>query len=252
VGRLDGKVALITGGGSGIGRATAHLFAREGAKVAVVGRRPRPLSETVARIQDDGGTAIAAPADLSKADAARRAVRVVEKQLGVIQILFNNHGLFEPGSVTSMQRGTWDRILAVNLTAAYFVCRAAIPGMIRDGGSIINNASTLGVVAMKDAAAYCAAKGGLVQLSRAMALDYASHGIRVNVICPGVVDTPMWRTRRDTRGGRLQRKAFDALHPLGRMGMPEDVAALALYLASDESSWMTGSILALDGGLTAS
>jgi NAD(P)-dependent dehydrogenase (short-subunit alcohol dehydrogenase family) len=251
VGRLEGKVALITGGGSGIGRATARLFAKEGARVAVVGRRMGPLSETVRQIEEGGGTGVAVAGDLSIARDANHAVRMVERRWGAIHVLFNNHGVFEPGSVTSTRRRSWDRILAVNLTGIYLVCRAAIPRMARQGGSIINNASTLGVVAMKDAAAYCAAKGGLVQLSRAMALDHAPARIRVNAICPGVVDTPMWRLRRDERGRPLRRKDFDALHPLGRIGKAEDVATLALYLASDESSWMTGSILALDGGLTA-
>jgi len=251
VGRLDGKIALVTGGGSGIGRATARLFAREGAKVAVVGRRRQPLRETVRAIVREEGIALAIPADLSKPREAALTVRQVEETLGPIQVLFNNHGVFEPGSVTATVERRWDRILEVNLKAVFLTCRAAIPGMRPRGGAIINNASTLGLVAMKDAAAYCAAKGGLVQLTRAMALDHAGEGIRVNAICPGVVDTPMWRARRDASGRSLKRKTFDALHPLGRMGTPEDVAALALYLASDESSWMTGSVLTLDGGLTA-
>src|SRR5262249_30816960 len=143
-------------------------------------------------------------------------------------------------------------ILSDNLTSVYLTCRAAVPAMRARGGSIINNASTLGMVAMKDAVAYCAAKGALLQLTRAMALDHAAEGIRVNAICPGVVDTPMWRNRRDRLGRPLDPGEFAALHPLGRMGTPEDVASLALYLASDDSAWMTGSILTLDGGLTAS
>jgi len=251
VGRLEGKSALITGGGTGMGRAAALLFAREGARVAVAGRRPSPLEETVRLVREAGGWALAVPADLSSPTEAERAVRRAEQEFGELRILFNNHGTFEPGSVLETSPESWDRVLSDNLRSVYLTCRAAIPGMRRSGGSIINTASTLGVVAMRDAVAYCAAKGGLVQLTRAMALDHARDRIRVNAICPGVVDTPMWQARRDREGQPLDRGKFEALHPLRRLGTPEDVAALALYLASDESAWMTGSILTLDGGLTA-
>ena len=250
-GRLAGKVALITGGGSGIGRASALLFAREGARVAVCGRREAPLREVAEAIHGQGGVALAVPSDLSVAAGAAGAVAAVEREWGPIQVLFNNHGHFESGSVPACAEEAWDRMIAINLKAVFLTCRAALPGMARGGGSIINTASTLGLVAMPDAAAYCAAKGGVVQLTRAMALDHAGTGIRVNAICPGVVDTPMWRDRRDRLGRPLDRRDYDALHPLGRMGTPEDVAALALFLAGDESRWMTGSILTLDGGLTA-
>ncbi len=252
MGKLAGKVALITGGGTGIGRAAALLFAREGAAVAVAGRREGPLQETVRRIREAGGTGLAVAADLADPAAGASAVKTVEEKLGPLRILFNNQGAFEAGSVVETTVEAWDRILSANLKATYLTCRSAIPGMRSRGGSIINTASTLGLVAMRDAAAYCAAKGGVVQLTRAMALDHAREGIRVNAICPGVVDTEMWRERRDPEGRHLARSEYDGLHPLGRMGTPEDVAALALYLASDGSSWMTGSVLTLDGGLTAS
>jgi len=234
-----------------MGRATALLFAREGARVAVVGRRPGPLEETVRMVLEAGGSALAIPADLAEPTGAEKAVRRAEKEFGELRVLFNNHGTFEPGSVLGTTPESWDRILSNNLKAVYLTCRAAVPGMRRAGGSIINTASTLGIVAMRNAVAYCAAKGGLVQLTRAMALDHARDRIRVNAICPGVVDTPMWQARRDREGRPLDRKKFEDLHPLRRLGSPEDVAALALYLASDESAWMTGSILTLDGGLTA-
>ena len=234
-----------------MGRAAALLFAREGARVAVVGRRPGPLEETVRRVRESGGSALAIPADLAGPEGAEKAVLRAEEEFGELQVLFNNHGTFEPGSVLGTTPESWDRVLSNNLKAVYLTCRAAVPGMRRAGGSIINTASTLGVVAMRNAAAYCAAKGGLVALTRAMALDHARDRIRVNAICPGVVDTPMWLARRDREGRPLDRKKFEDLHPLRRLGTPEDVAALALYLASDESAWMTGSILTLDGGLTA-
>jgi len=234
-----------------MGRATALLFAREGAKVAVVGRRPGPLEETVRMVLEAGGSAVAIPGDLAEPMGAEKAVRRAEEEFGELRVLFNNHGTFEPGSVLETSPEIWDRILSNNLKTVYLTCRAAVPGMRRAGGSIINTASTLGVVAMRNAVAYCAAKGGLVQLTRAMALDHARDRIRVNAICPGVVDTPMWQARRDREGRPPDRKKFEDLHPLRRLGSPEDVAALALYLASDESAWMTGSILTLDGGLTA-
>jgi NAD(P)-dependent dehydrogenase (short-subunit alcohol dehydrogenase family) len=251
VGRLEGKGCLITGGASGIGRAAALLFAREGAKVAVAGRRAGPLEETVRLIQGEGGSGLAIPADLTDPVQAESAVQRTAEWTGTLRVLLNNHGTFEPGSVVRTSPESWDRVVAGNLRSVYLVCRTAVPLMGR-GGSIINIASTLGMVAMRDAVAYCAAKGGLLQLTRAMALDHARDGIRVNAICPGVVETPMWQGRRDPQGRPLDRAAFDALHPLGRMGKPEDVAALALYLASDESEWMTGSVIPLDGGLTAS
>jgi NAD(P)-dependent dehydrogenase (short-subunit alcohol dehydrogenase family) len=251
VGRLEGKSALVTGGGSGIGRAAALLFAREGARVAVAGRRSGPLEETVREIRAAGGTGLPVPAELARREEAEAAVRRVLEEFGDLQVLFNNHGTFEAGSVTETSPDVWNRILEDNLSSVFFICHAAVPAMRVTGGSIINTASTLGIVAMKDAVAYCAAKGGVVQLTRAMALDHARERIRVNAICPGVVDTPMWRKRRDPLGRPLDPATFAALHPAGRMGTPEDVAALALYLASDESDWMTGSILTLDGGLTA-
>jgi NAD(P)-dependent dehydrogenase (short-subunit alcohol dehydrogenase family) len=252
MGKLQARTALITGGGSGIGLATARLFAREGARVVIVGRRRRILQEAVREIQADGGWVRAYPADLARPDAVDRTLRAVFREIGPIHVLFNNHGLFEAGSVEATSVKVWDRMLDGNLKSVYLTSRAVIPKMRGQGGVIINNASTLGIVGMKDAAAYCAAKGGVVQLTRAMALDHARDGIRVNAICPGVVDTPMWRARRDPSGRPLSRKAFNRLHPLGRMGTAEDVASLALYLASDDSAWMTGSILTLDGGLTAS
>jgi NAD(P)-dependent dehydrogenase (short-subunit alcohol dehydrogenase family) len=249
--KLEGKIALVTGGGSGIGRAAAILFAREGARVAVVGRRPKPLQGTVHLITRQGGKSMAVAADLSRTEEVDTAVRAVERDLGAPQVVFNNHGFFEGGALEATSEESWDRVVGINLKSVFLLSRALVPRMRKRGGSIINNASTLGLVAMKDAAAYCAAKGGLIQLTRAMALDHARDHIRVNAICPGVVDTPMWRSRRDSSGRRLKRRKFAALHPLGRMGTPQDVAFLALYLASDESAWMTGSVLTLDGGLTA-
>ena len=157
VGRLEGRVALVTGGGTGIGRAAARLFAREGARVAVVGRRKGPLDETVRVIRDEGGIAVAIPADLSRSAQVLQTMRRVDRELGTLQVLFNNHGIFEAGTVENTTERVWDRILNVDLKAVFLTCRAAIPRLRRQGGSIINNASTLGLVGLRDAAAYCAA-----------------------------------------------------------------------------------------------
>jgi NAD(P)-dependent dehydrogenase (short-subunit alcohol dehydrogenase family) len=188
-------------------------------------------------------------ADLSNADAVERAAA----ELGGLDILFNNAGIVRDGDVLETSLEDWERTLAVNLTGPFLMSRAAIPHLRRRGGGvIINNASTLGLVGLQRAAAYCAAKGGLVLLTRAMALDHAGEGIRVNAICPGIIDTAMPR-RRDLGDADRQQldRVYGPLAAAGRVGTPEEVAALVVFLASDEAAFITGAALPIDGGLTA-
>ena len=252
MGRLDGKVALITGGGSGIGRASALLFAREGARVVVAGWVADEVEEVVAQIEQAGGTAISVVGDVGLRVHAERMVEATQEEYGRIDVLLNSAGQELVASVPDTPEEAWDRILDTNLKGVYLVCHAAIPAMIASGGSIVNVASQLALVAAPSFAAYSASKGGVLNLTRAMALDHARDNIRVNALCPGAVDTPL--LRRQFEGQRGPQGTLDdlaAMHPLGRLGRPEELAAAALFLASDESSFMTGAPLIVDGGYTA-
>ena len=251
--RLKGKVAFITGGGTGIGRACGLLFAGEGAKVALAGRRQEHL-ETVAReITNGGGEALAVPCDVTLRASVEKALRSISARFGRLDIVVNNAGALKVGSAEETSDEEWNQILAVNLTGTFLVSRAALPELRKSGGgSIINIGSVLGLVAMKQRAAYAAAKGGVTLLTKAMALDHAREGIRVNCICPGITETELIRQMlAKLPDPDAARKARVELIPLGRFGRPEDVAHLALFLASDESSWLTGAALPLDGGMTA-
>jgi NAD(P)-dependent dehydrogenase (short-subunit alcohol dehydrogenase family) len=249
--RLQHKVALITGAGSGIGRAIALAFAREGAQVALVGRRQDRLDTVVREI--GSSHALALPGDISGARVAQAAVARAVKRFGRLNVLVNNAGVLIPGTAESHTEEEWDQTFSVNVRALWLLCRAALPRM-RDagGGSIINISSVLGLVGARNRAAYAASKGAVTLLTRAMALDHAQENIRVNCICPGIVETEMVADfilkAPDPEAARRQRLG---LHPLGRFGKPEDIAAMAVYLASDESSWVTGAALPVDGGYMA-
>lgn len=251
--RLKDKVALITGGGTGIGRAAAIVFAKEGAKVAVTGRRKGPLGETVSVIKSGGGKAIMVEGDVSVAKDAERMVKETTKAFGGLNILVNNAGVnYKSGGTVETDEDGWDVVMDINVKGVYLVSRAAVSKMEKTGGSIINMASIFGIVGYPKAVAYCASKGAVVNLTRSMALDLAERKIRVNCICPGVVDTPMARGWMEKHGGyETVAKEVSAQHPLGRLGEPEDIAHACLYLASDEASWVTGAILPVDGGFTA-
>lgn len=251
--RLKDKVAIVTGGGSGIGRAIVLALASEGGMVALLGRRRQPLDEVVNEVAKAGGQAMAVTADVTRSLDAYRAVEDTEKAFGQVNVLVNNAGALSVSSVESVTEEDWDRVLATNLKGPFLMSRAALPAMRRaGGGSIINVGSVLGLVAMRDRAAYCASKGGLTLLTRAMALDHAKEGIRVNCICPAIVETDLVRDLfSKTEEGRQARDARIATLPLGRFGRPTDLAGLAVFLASDESSWMTGTAIPVDGGLTA-
>ncbi len=251
--RLAGKIALITGGGTGIGRATAVAFAAEGAKVAVVGRRAEKLREVVSEIEKSGGAAIAVQADVSKAADAARAVSDVGARFGGLNVLVNNAGVLSATTIESISEEEWDRLIAINLKGVFLMSRAALPEFRKKGGgAIVNVGSVLGLVAMTNRAAYCASKGGVTMLTKAMALDHANENIRVNCICPSIVETELVQGLFSaTEAGKAAKAARVAGIPLGRMGKPEDVAMMAVYLGSEESSWVTGLAIPLDGGLTA-
>jgi len=248
--RLDEKIALITGATSGIGRATALLFAGEGAGVALTGRNETRGREVAAEIERAGGTAIFLPSDVRSAEDCRRAVDETLRRFGRLDILFNNAGVFYPSTVTECSEEEWDLTVDTSLKGTFLMSKYALPSMIaRGSGVIINNSSGWGIVGGDAAAAYCAAKGGVVLLTKAMAIDHGPQGIRVNCICPGDVDTPM--LPEDARRRGLTWEAYLAgasNRPLRRIGRPEEIARAALFLACEDSSFMTGAALVVDGG----
>jgi meso-butanediol dehydrogenase / (S,S)-butanediol dehydrogenase / diacetyl reductase len=251
--RLKGKTAIITGGGTGIGRAIALAYAREGAKVAVLGRRRDQLEEVVKEASRAGGTGKATVCDVTRSAEIPKVITEIENAFGPVNVLVNNAGTLRVSTVESISEEDWDRVLETNLKGPFLMCRAVLPSMRRaGGGSIVNIGSVLGLVGMKDRAAYCASKGGVTLLTKAMALDHASDNIRVNCICPAIVETTLVKGLfSDTVDGQKLREARIGTLPLGRFGQPHDVAELAVFLASDESSWLTGTAIPLDGGLTA-
>lgn len=251
--RLAGKVALITGGGTGIGRAIALAFVREGAKVAVAGRRKEKLEETVREVEKLGGRGLAIVCDVAKAKDGERAVKETAKEFGELNVLVNNAGILHAATIEGTSEDQWDKLLTTNLKGPFLMCKAALPEFRKaGGGTIVNVGSVLGLVGMKDRAAYCASKGGVTLLTKAMALDHAHENVRSNCICPSIVETELVQGLfAASEEGRALRKARIGSIPLGRMGRPEDVAEMAVFLASEESSWLTGAAIPLDGGLSA-
>jgi NAD(P)-dependent dehydrogenase (short-subunit alcohol dehydrogenase family) len=251
--RLAGKVALITGGGTGIGKATALAFAREGASVAVAARRMEKLKEVVREIERQGGKGLAIECDVTSAASVDRAVRATTERFGRLNVLVNNAGIVHVSTVEGISEEDWDRMMTVNIKGPFLMSRAVLTEFRKaGGGAIVNIGSILGLVAVKDRAAYCASKGGVTMLTKAMALDHAHENIRVNCICPSIVETELVRGIFDeTEKGQALRKARIATIPLGRIGSPADVAEMAVFLASEEASWLTGVAIPLDGGLSA-
>ncbi len=248
--RLSNKVALITGGNSGIGRATAVLFAQEGAKVALTGRDVARGQQVREEIERAGGEAIFLQSDVRLAGDCRRAVETAVRRFGRLDILFNNAGVFHPRTVVDCTEEEWDQTVDVSLKGAFLMSKYALPAMIAQGGGvIINNGSGWGLVGGDQAAAYCAAKGGVVLLTKAMAIDHARQGVRVNCVCPGDVDTPMLPADAQARGMKWEDYLRSAANrPMGRIGLPEEIAKAVLFLATDDSSFMTGATLVVDGG----
>jgi len=249
--RLAGKVALVTGAGSGIGRAIAVRCSQEGAAVAVLDQDAPSATETAATISGAGGEALVLVADVAAAPQVQAACVAVAERWGRLDILVNSAGIFLANRgdtlVTELDEAIWDRVLAVNLKGVYLCCKYAIP-LMGPGSSIVNIASIAALIGRDTAQAYVAAKGGVVALTRSLAVQYAPGGIRANAILPGRVETPL--VQHDY-ASEEQRAAFARSHPLGRFGRPEDIAHLALYLASEESSWVTGAEYVIDGGYTA-
>ena len=248
--RLEGKVALITGGTSGIGSATAIRFAGEGAAVAITGRNAERGEQVVQEIIANGGEALFIRSDVRRAEDCRNAVDQTLERFGKIDVLFNNAGVFHPKSVPDCTEEEWDETIDSSLKGAFLMSKYVLPSMIAQGsGSIIHTSSGWGILGGDKAAAYCAAKGGLIVMAKAMAIDHGPDGIRVNCVCPGDVLTPMLPEDAAKRGMSWDDYAVGAAdRPLGRIGSAEDIANGVLYLASDESSFVTGDALVVDGG----
>lgn len=249
--KLRDKVAVITGAGSGIGRATALLFAAEGAKVVVADYSVEGGKETVKLIKEKGGEAIFVATDVSKVADVQKMIKTAIDKYGRLDILYNNAGIEGPlGPTENVSEADWDRVLSVNLKGVFLGSKYAIPQMLKQGGGvIINTASIAGLVGVANMPAYCASKGGIVLLTKTMALEYVKKNIRVNCICPGAVKTPM--LDRFTGSQPEAEKLIRESEPMGRWSEPEEIAQAALYLASDQSSFVTGTALVVDGGWTA-
>lgn len=251
--RLENKVALITGGTSGIGEASAQLFAKEGASVVITGRSEERGFAVTEKLLESGGRALFIRTDVRQAGECQRAVDGTLNAFGRLDILFNNAGVFFAHTTLDCSEEEWDLQIDVNLKGTFLMSKAALPHMIQRGkGVIINNSSGWGIVGGDRAVAYCASKGGVVLLTKAMAVDHGRQGIRVNCICPGDVDTPMLPEDARIRGLRWEDYlAGCANRPLGRIGTADEIAKAALFLACDDSSFMTGAALVVDGGGTA-
>lgn len=248
--QLTDKVAIITGGASGIGRATALLFAREGAALVIADLNAEAGQDVVNEIEKAGGQARFESADVTSAADCRRVADRTLREFGKIDLLFNNAGIIRRATVLDLSEEDWDRVMAVNVKSIYLFSREVIPHMQKaGGGSIINTASGWGLTGGAKAAVYCASKGAVVLLTKAMAVDHGAQNIRVNCICPGDTDTAMLRGEAQQLGEPSDRFfAEGAKRPLGRVGRPEEIAQAALYLASDASSFVTGTALVVDGG----
>ncbi len=247
--RLEGKVAMVTGGGSGIGRRTAERFAEEGATVVIADIDPESAAETAQAI---GGAASALTMDVTRGTDVTAGVEQVVSDHGRIDIVVNNAGITIVGAAHDLSEDEWDRELAINLKSVYLVSKAVWPHMLAGGGgSIVSTASIAGLWAIPDDAAYCASKAAVVMLTKCLALDGAKAGIRANCVCPGFIQTPMIDGYfADQEDPSASRDFAVGLHPLGRLGDPLDIADGFVYLASDEARWVTGTALTVDGGLT--
>jgi NAD(P)-dependent dehydrogenase (short-subunit alcohol dehydrogenase family) len=248
---LTGKIAIVTGGSSGIGKAAVELFAEEGAVVIIADVQDGPGQQLADELAKRGRTGVYVRCDVSKEADVQAAVTLALSQYGRLDVMFNNAGIEGDQAPTAEATlENWDRVIGINLKSVFLGTKYGIEAMLRGGGgSIINNASVAGLVGFAGIPAYCASKGGVVQLTRTAALEYATQGVRVNCLCPGVIDTPM--VERFTGGSAEAETQMAALEPVGRMGTAREVAQLALFLASDRSSFITGAVIPVDGGFVA-
>lgn len=248
--RLRNKVAIITGGGTGIGQGIAYMFAKEGAYVSVCGRRKDPLEETVRYIVENGEEAIYCIGDVRSSKEIDDIVEIVLMKWGQIDILVNNAGVYIPHDIVSMTEEEWDKVMSIDVKGVFLMSKAVLPHMLKqDKGKIINIASIAGLFGFEKSAAYCAAKGAIINLTREMALDYAPYGINVNAIAPGVIESDMTRALLSDEQAK---KDLLGKIPVDRIGTPQDIAYAATYLASDESEYVVGQTLIIDGGWTIS
>jgi NAD(P)-dependent dehydrogenase (short-subunit alcohol dehydrogenase family) len=260
-GRVQDKVAVITGAGSGIGRATAQRYAAEGARVVCADLHGDAAEQTVDRIVADGGEAVAIAVDVADPGQATAMADLALERYGTIDVLYANAGIAGTGTAASTTLEMWEKVIAVNLTGVWLSMRAVLPTMVeRRAGSIINQASVGGLVGVPGIFPYAAAKAGVIGMTRQAAVDFGEHNIRVNAIAPGTAPTPLVTATYEARAGitggegaSIEEALSRTLHryPIGRLGTVDDIAALALFLGSDEASWITGSVQVIDGGMTA-
>jgi NAD(P)-dependent dehydrogenase (short-subunit alcohol dehydrogenase family) len=251
--RFEGKVAVVTGGASGIGKATVEAFLDEGAKVAIVDISDKTGAETVKALRGKGYDPMLVVGDVTSSTDVKRMVGEVMTRFGRIDVLFNNAGILVEGTIEKVREEDWDRTMAVNVKGVFLMTKETIPVMLgQGGGSIVNNASCSGLVGDRAAIAYNASKGAVVLMTKCLALDYAQKGIRVNCVCPGEIETPMFLQEAASRGTPVDeyRKELCEYHPIGRLGRPEEVARTVLFLASDDASFITGTAVSVDGGYT--
>jgi 2-keto-3-deoxy-L-fuconate dehydrogenase len=250
--RLANKIALVTGCGAGIGESICHRFAREGATVLGMDIHRAEAERVADAVRAEGYKAYAFTADVSCVDDCTRAVEWTETNVGRIQVLCNVAGIVEAGTLLQVSEENWQRTMDINLKGPFYMCRLVLPGMIQQGGgSIINISSVTGLKAARNRCVYSVSKAGLIGLTRSLAADFIDKGIRANAICPGVVESPSWHERvNQAPDPEKALKDFLALAPIGRIGQPEEIATLAAYLASDESAFVTGQALVIDGGWT--
>jgi len=251
--KLTHRAAVITGGAIGIGKAIVKLFASEGARIALIDVETEQGNATCRQIREQGGSCEFYPADVSDGKQVSQITEQIMKDFPHVDILVNNAGIWKPGRVIDLEEKTWDSVINTNLKGVFLISKCILPHMIKDRkGVVINVASVAGLVGAKDASAYASSKGGIVNLSRSMALDFAPYNIRVNCLCPGMTDTAQGDSVvRHYKPETDPMEAKRTWQPLHHVGTPDDIAKAALYIASDDSAFMTGTIFVIDGGLTA-